>query len=182
LTDIHNESTWPVWATEAIEIAQPDPQWVEQGQMYKNELTILLTPFAINDIQHFGSTAIPHLPAKPIIDMMAITDSFDSLPAIISVLEKENWNYVPPELDGKEHRRFFVKVINDKRVAHLHIVLQQGEQWKNQLLFRDRLIAHPEWAEQYAQLKQKLAVDNKDDREAYTQAKTDFVQKVLGHH
>ena len=101
MTDIHNESTWPVWATEAIEIAQPDPQWVEQGQMYKNELTILLTPFVINDIQHFGSTAIPHLPAKPIIDMMAITDSFDSLPAIISVLEKENWNYVPPELDGK---------------------------------------------------------------------------------
>ncbi|WDF52786.1 GrpB family protein [Paenibacillus sp. KACC 21273] len=182
MTNIENESTWPIWATESVEIAPPDPQWIEQGKFYTNELTQLLSPVDIQHIEHFGSTAIPNLPAKPIIDMMAITDSFDQLPVIIPILEKEDWHYVPPELDGKQHRRFFVKVINDKRAAHLHIVLQQGQQWQNQLLFRDRLIAHPEWAEQYGQLKQHLAIDNKDDREAYTQAKTEFVQNILDHH
>lgn len=179
MTNIDNESTWPIWATESVEIVPPHPQWIEQGKLYKDELTRLLSLFDMQHIEHFGSTAIPNLPAKPIIDMMAITDSFDQLPAIIPVLEKENWHYVSPELDGKPHRRFFVKVIDDKRVAHLHIVLQQGQQWRNQLLFRDRLIAHPEWAEQYGQLKQHLAIDNKDDREAYTQAKTEFVQHIL---
>lgn len=179
MTDIHEESTWPVWATEPVEIATPDPKWLEQGQHYKNELTTLLQPFAIKDIQHFGSTAIPNLPAKPIIDMMAITESFAKLTSMIAILEKEDWHYVPPELDGKEYRRFFVKVIDDKRAAHLHIVLEHTENWQQQLLFRDRLIEHPQWAEAYAKLKQKLATDNKQDREAYTRAKTDFVQKIV---
>lgn len=74
MTNIDNQSTWPIWATESVEIVQPHPEWIEQGKLYKDELTRLLSLFDMQHIEHFGSTAIPNLPAKPIIDMMAITD------------------------------------------------------------------------------------------------------------
>jgi GrpB-like predicted nucleotidyltransferase (UPF0157 family) len=175
----NNKENWPVWATGAIEIMNPDPSWLEKGKHELNQISRLLSPFGVIKMEHFGSTSIPDLPAKPIIDLMAKIQSFDDLAKIIESLKSNNWHYVPPELDGKEWRRFFVKVQDDKRVGHLHLVLENEERWEKQLLFRNKLRQQPNLAKQYAELKRKLAEENKDEREAYTAAKTDFVKSVL---
>lgn len=136
-------------------------------------------PFGINQVRHIGSTSIPNLPAKPIIDLMADSDSFEQITDIAALLARYDWHYIPPHLDNRDWRRFFVKVKNDKRVAHLHLMLKGEERWEKQLLFRDRLRANPRLASEYACLKKKLAQEFNHDREAYTEAKTKFVDRVL---
>lgn len=170
---------WPVWATEEIEIKAADPSWLEKGAEEAARLKKLLADYRVNDIEHIGSTSIPGLPAKPILDVMARIPSYGELEAIITELAAHDWHYVPPELDGVPSRRFFVKVKNDKRQCHLHLMLQNEEKWDKQLRFRDILRLRPERVQEYAELKSKLAEHYKNDREAYTRAKTDFVQRVL---
>jgi GrpB-like predicted nucleotidyltransferase (UPF0157 family) len=174
----HNNN-WPVWATEKVEIKAYDPTWLAKGTQEVKDLRELLSSFGVSEVEHVGSTSIPNLPAKPIIDMMVKIKSFDDLEKIIENLKIDNWHYVPPALDGRAWRRFFVKVKDDKRECHLHLMLQDDEHWDKQLKFRDKLIEQPNLAKQYAELKRKIAEENENDREAYTEAKTDFVRSVL---
>lgn len=176
----HHQKEWPVWATEEIRIAAPDPAWLNKGIHEVEELKQRLAPFGNKQIEHIGSTSVPGLPAKPIIDVMAKVPSFDEIERIAEMLEEHRWSYVPPELDGRAYRRFFVRVKNDRRECHLHLMLDNEPRWEQQIQFRDRLREHSEWAQQYADLKVKLALENQDDREAYTAAKTEFIQRVLG--
>ncbi|WP_096435863.1 GrpB family protein [Alteribacter populi] len=173
------QSDWPVWATESVEIIEPDPKWIDKGMQEKNELYTILSPYGITEVEHFGSTSIRHLLAKPIIDLMAKTESFERIDEISSALIKIDWHFVPPNLDNRPWRRFFVKVKNDKRSAHLHIMYEGDERWEKQLLFRDRLRMNEKLRAEYAHLKRNLAKEFQGDREAYTKAKTTFVNKVL---
>jgi len=175
----NHKNNWPVWATEPVEIMIPDRDWLEKGTQEVNSLRENLSPFGVSEIEHVGSTSIPNLPAKPIIDMMAKLKTYNDLEDIIESLKTDNWNYVPPELDGHEWRRFFVKVKNDRRVCHLHLMLEDEERWEKQIKFRDKLREQSNLAEQYAELKRKLAEENREDREAYTEAKTDFIKSIL---
>ncbi|ALS78447.1 hypothetical protein AUO94_07120 [Planococcus kocurii] len=174
-----DQTNWPVWATESIEIANPDPTWLEKGKQEENQLYSLLSRFGIGQVIHIGSTSVPNLPAKPIIDLIADVDSFEQITDISPLLFNHDWHYVPPHLDNKDWRRFFVKVKNDKRVAHLHLMLKGEERWEKQLLFRDKLRDNPHLVIEYAGLKNKLAQEFSLDREAYTEAKTKFVNLVL---
>ncbi|RCW50813.1 GrpB protein [Paenibacillus prosopidis] len=110
---------------------------------------------------------------------MASIPSFKELNEIAIILATHEWHYVPPELDKQPWRRFFVRVKNDKRIAHLHLMLKGEERWEKQLLFRDRLRMDPSLALEYANLKNKLAHEYINDRESYTKAKTDFVKSVI---
>lgn len=179
MKDIHDPSTWPVWATEKIQIVDSDPMWEEKGR--KEEVLLLkhLARFGVTEVEHYGSTAIPNLPAKPIIDLMAKIDSFQLINEISSALAQHNWKYVPPELDGRSWQRFFVKVFNEKRVAHLHLMLQSEKRWEEQLLFRDKLRTNQNLVAEYARLKKELAKKYGDDRETYTKKKTEFIRFVL---
>lgn len=179
MKEIQDESTWPVWANEKIEIVDSDPKWVMTGIQEKARLLALLSSFGITEIHHYGSTSIPNLPAKPIIDLMAKVDTFNKIEEISSILENEGWNYVPPELDGRTWQRFFVKVVNDKRVAHLHILLEGDDRWDKHILFRDLLRNNQQFIEEYAILKRSLAKKYDKDREAYTNAKKEFITYVL---
>lgn len=106
----NHKNNWPVWATEPVEIKIPDLAWLEKGTQEVNCLRENLSPFGVSEIEHVGSTSIPNLPAKPIIDMMAKIKTYNDLEEIIESLKTDNWNYVPPELDGHEWRRFFSKL------------------------------------------------------------------------
>ncbi|MEJ8302755.1 GrpB family protein [Saccharibacillus sacchari] len=170
---------WPIWATEAIEIKPADPLWIAKGAEEAAQLKKLLSDYQVSEIEHMGSTSIPGLPAKPILDLMARIPSYHELGDIIAALAAHDWHYVPPELDGVPSRRFFVKVKSDKRHCHLHLMLHNESKWDRQLRFRDILRERPDLVDEYAELKTKLADEHKDDREAYTRAKTDFVQRVL---
>lgn len=176
-TGVNNN--WPVWATEKVEITDPDLGWQIKGRKLITELKKLLKEFNITNIEHIGSTSVPGLPAKPIIDIMAKASTFEETYKIALKLEPAGWNYVPAELDQNEWRRFFVKVTNDKRVAHLHIVLNDSARWDEHIKFREILTGNPDIKDEYAALKKKLANAYPDDREAYTKAKSGFIVKVI---
>ncbi|MCZ8538150.1 GrpB family protein [Paenisporosarcina quisquiliarum] len=169
----------PVWAFETIELKKPDPIWKDKGVREKEELYNLLSVFSVKQVEHIGSTAIPNLPAKPIIDLMASIPSLELIHEIVENLSLHEWHYVPPELDKQPWRRFFVKVKNDKRVAHLHLMQEGEERWEQQLKFRNKLRTNAHLAEEYATIKCHLAQEFNNDRESYTEAKTEFINKVL---
>jgi GrpB-like predicted nucleotidyltransferase (UPF0157 family) len=168
-----------VWATEPVSLVEPDRGWTLQGAGERQRLLDLLGPWLVDDVHHVGSTAIPGLPAKPIIDLMAGVRALDAAPDIVLVLSPHAWHYVPPELDARPWRRFLVKVAADRRVAHLHLLDPATPRWAEQLRFRDRLRQRPELAAEYAGLKRRLAREFVGDRESYAEGKAAFVQRVL---
>jgi GrpB-like predicted nucleotidyltransferase (UPF0157 family) len=86
---------------------------------------------------------------------------------------------VPPEIDRRPWRRFFVRVVDGRRVMHLHVMTLECPRWREQVIFRDALRADEKLVERYAALKRTLAAQHADDREAYSAAKSDFVRAVL---
>ncbi|MBU0904122.1 MAG: GrpB family protein [Firmicutes bacterium] len=179
MDNINEHKDIPKWAFEKIEIIKPDPMWEDKGIQEKEELCNLLSPFGVKQVEHIGSTAIPNLPAKPIIDLMASIPSFQHINKIVKNLSLHDWHYVPPELDNQPWRRFFVKVKDDKRVAHLHLMQEGEDRWEKQLEFRNKLRTNAHLAEEYASIKSQLAQEFNNDRERYTEAKTEFINKVL---
>lgn len=180
MSNIHDESTWPIWATEEVEIKEPNQAWLEKGKREKQLLLDLLDPIGIQEIEHYGSTSIPNLPSKPIIDLMAKVDCFKIVEdEAISILSNHNWHYVHPDLDQRPWQRFFVKVSNNKREAHLHLLQKGDDRWDKQLLFRDRLRSNQDLVNDYAKLKRKSAEKFKNDREQYTKSKTKFIYSII---
>jgi GrpB-like predicted nucleotidyltransferase (UPF0157 family) len=172
-------TTWPAWATEGVEVVDHDPAWADRGLQERDLLQELLAPWLTGAVEHVGSTAVPGLPAKPIIDLQAPVVTLDVADEIVPLVAPHGWQYVPPELDRRPHRRFFVRVSDDRRVAHLHVMTADSERWHQQLAFRDALRAEPALVRAYARLKAELADRHHDDREAYTAGKQRFVQEVL---
>jgi GrpB-like predicted nucleotidyltransferase (UPF0157 family)/predicted nucleotidyltransferase len=169
----------PKWATEAIEIVDADPDWEDQGKRLRDTLEVLLAPWLTGRIEHVGSTAIPGLPAKPIIDLQAAVAHLDASDSMAAVLSKHDWHYVTPDLDQRPWRRFFVKVNEGLRTAHLHVMTTDSARWRQQIAFRNALRADPSKTADYAALKRALAAEHADDREAYSAAKHLFIQAVL---
>ncbi|GAA1027583.1 MULTISPECIES: GrpB family protein [Amycolatopsis] len=178
-------SVTPDWAYERPEVHPPDPTWASRGSALCAELTRLLSPWlAAGQVEHVGSTAVPGLAAKPVLDVMAsMRDlSTETVSAVVPVLSAGGWCFVPPELDvAAPWRRFFVlpDAAGRRRVAHLHLLPEGHPRWQAQLKFRDALRADPGLAEEYAEVKRRLAGEV-TDREEYTAGKTDFVRRALG--
>jgi GrpB-like predicted nucleotidyltransferase (UPF0157 family) len=173
--------SWPAWATEKVEVVDPDPNWHKRGIDEIAQLKRLLAGLEIDHFEHIGSTAVPGLPAKPILDLMAQIPSFDRVDSIIEVLQPKQWHFVSPELDARPWRRFFVKVDDSAshRIAHFHLMLPEEPRWKQQLQFRDALRQDPLLAQAYGKLKREIADKYSDDREAYTVAKAEFIREAL---
>jgi GrpB-like predicted nucleotidyltransferase (UPF0157 family) len=142
----------------------------------------VLGPWLLGPIEHVGSTSIPGLVAKPVIDLMALAADLDAVAGeAAGPLDGMDWKYVPPELDGRPFRRFFAKVTPDgqHRLAHLHLMAPGAERWDTQLRFRDALRASPGRRDAYAAVKTALASTYAEDRERYTDEKAAFVVRVL---
>ncbi|MGB5952632.1 MAG: GrpB family protein, partial [Ornithinimicrobium sp.] len=116
-------SEWPAWATEKVELRPADPAWQERGEEERLLLGATVGSWLVAPIEHIGSTSVPDLPAKPILDFQAAVNTLDSAASIAVALAPTGWRYVPPELDARAWRRFFVKVLQGHRVAHLHVML-----------------------------------------------------------
>ena len=126
------------------------------------------------EIHHIGSTAVPGLSAKPIIDIMVAVTQLTSPEDYGRKLQPLGYEYHDSEEAG---RIFFRKGM--PRTHHVHIVECGSWTLRRHLLFRDYLRAHPQAMQQYAQLKQELAIRFESDREAYTQAKTEFIESIV---
>jgi GrpB-like predicted nucleotidyltransferase (UPF0157 family) len=175
-----DRSAWPAWATEPVDIADPDPSWSARGEALRTELQAQLAPWLRAGVHHVGSTSVLDLAAKPILDLMAGVDTLDRAADIARILRPHGWHAVPPALDRRAWRRFFVQVRDDRRVAHLHVMVPDEPRWNEQLVFRDRLRASLALRDEYAALKRLLARGLAHDREAYSAAKAEFVYGVVG--
>ena len=130
------------------------------------------------EIHHVGSTSVTGLPAKPIIDILVITDDIgqvDSLnPALIAL------GYEPQGEYGIPGRRFFTKGSDLNRSHHVHVFQQDHPEVGAMLDFRDYLCSHPRQAAEYGRLKEELAVLCEDDIIAYNAGKDAFVKELIG--
>ena len=161
-----------------IEIVEPDPRWPERFLVEATHLRRALDPALVIDIEHFGSTAIAGLAAKPIIDILIAVRSMVAAQAAITPLLA--LGYVFWEDNPRKDRMFFVKGMpphGERRTHHVHI-MEPGDELQAQLLFRNYLRAHPDEAQRYATLKRDLAHRHRYDREAYTSAKNDYVTSI----
>lgn len=163
-------------AEEPVLLEDHDPAWRAR---YQAERARLLEAVAgrVEAIEHIGSTAIPDLRAKPIIDMMAAVDRLEDMEAARGALEALGYEVVDA---GMPRRLFFRKRVPDGRTAfHLHVVETCTWHERNERLFRDYLLAHPEAVDLYAEAKQRAAATHASDRLAYTKAKTPCVQSIV---
>ncbi len=168
-------------AREEISIVPYNPNWPTLFQQEKEHLLECLPKELIRRIEHFGSTAVPGLSAKPIIDILVeVTSIEQTREKIVPVLESQGYEYFwrPSLFKGQPFYAWFIKRgRKGARTHHIHIVESDLEQ-SDELIFRDYLIAHPATAGEYQMLKQRLAESYPKDRVAYTKAKTDFILKV----
>ena len=131
------------------------------------------------DIQHVGSTAIPGIVAKPILDIAVAVHSFEAAYVCVGPIEALGYEYVGE--NGIPRRHYLVRRDFDtgQTIVHLHMNELGGPDWKTQVLFRDYMLAHPEAAEEYTALKRGLAAQFPRDREAYTDGKAPFIERIL---
>ena len=167
---------------EEVSIAPYDPAWPRMFEEEKRHLQECLPKDLIRRIEHFGSTAIPGLAAKPIVDVLVEVSSLEETRSRVApLLEAEGYDYFWRPTrgdDGPPFYAWFIKRNADRiRTHHVHMVERDFEHWDT-LLFRDYLIEHPETAREYEALKMTLAREYPNDREAYTNGKTEFVVKV----
>ncbi len=169
---------WPAWATEPIHVVDADPAWQVRGEQERQTLEDCLAPWVRDRIEHVGSTAVPGLPAKPIIDLQAAVADLEVADAVAATLAPYGWYFVGPGLDRRPWRRLFVKVVDGHRAAHLHLMTAGSSRLSEQRAFRDALATDLALRKAYAALKRDLAAQH-TDRAAYTDAKGDFVRMVL---
>ena len=169
---------------EEVAIAPYDPAWPELFRREKEHLLSCLPNELIVRIEHFGSTAVPGLSAKPIVDMLVeVTDLEATKVRIAPVLEQQGYEYFwrpTHEDDGPPFYAWFIKrdPKSGERTHHIHMVKDDFVEHWDRLLFRDYLIEHEEVAREYETLKTKLATASPFDRIAYTLGKTAFVVNV----
>jgi len=163
-----------------VEIVPYDPVWSSLFELEAARLRAVLDPGLVVGIEHFGSTAVPGLAAKPIIDILVAVKSLAAARA--TMVEPINaLGYVYWAENPKPDRMFFVKGMppyGERRTHHIHITQPDGEMWQRRLAFRDYLRANPDEALRYGTLKRDLAARYPADRERYTDAKTEYVEEV----
>ena len=168
---------------EEISIVPFDPRWADAFLEEHAHLRACLPPDLVGRIEHFGSTAIPGMAAKPIVDMLVEVSGLDATrERIVPILEGQGYDYFWRPTHGDDGPPFYAWFIRREprthtRTHHIHMVEPHFEHW-DALLFRDHLIAHPEIAREYEQLKLDLAARFPNDRRAYTDGKTAFVVRV----
>jgi GrpB-like predicted nucleotidyltransferase (UPF0157 family) len=163
-------------ADEPIRIAPYDPEWPAQFEQERAALVTAIGPWTTGGIHHIGSTAVPGLGAKPIIDILAGVRGLEESRECIEPLARLDYMYAP-FLPDEMH--WFCKPHPSRRTHHLHLIPADSRRYLDELAFRDRLRADPEVAEEYAALKRALAIRFEQDREAYTDAKSEFIHRVL---
>ncbi len=160
--------------TEEVALAPYDPNWAVQFEAEKRAIEAVLGD-RVAAIHHIGSTAIPGLAAKPVIDIMLVVRELADFGDCIAPLQTLGYAFIdyPQNVD----RKFFRK--GQPRTHHVHIVAQDNAELRDHLIFRDTLRANLELRDEYATLKYDLANRFKTDRAHYSDSKTQFVRRVI---
>jgi GrpB-like predicted nucleotidyltransferase (UPF0157 family) len=160
--------------SDPVELHPPSTRWGELADQWIAEIGRALYPLPVR-LEHIGSTAVPGLLAKPVVDLLVSVPDVDEEEAYRPALES-----LGLVLRAREPgHRFFRPPAGSPRIVHVH-VCQRGSTWEREhLAFRDRLRARPDLAAAYVELKQRLAAQDGMDRVAYTEGKAEFIRSVV---
>ncbi|WP_119718581.1 GrpB family protein [Cognatilysobacter tabacisoli] len=161
-----------------LRVIDYQPTWPAQYAQVEAELRAALSPLDAA-LEHIGSTAVPGLCAKPVIDVALGVDALDGVAMRIAALAAIGFVYRPEYESVIPERRYFVRAAGGTPRVHLHALVRAGALWRQHLLFRDALRRDPALMQSYASLKQHLAVRYASEKAAYTEAKGPFIEKVL---
>lgn len=163
---------------ESPELSAYSPMWPAIFAIEHGRLGAIFGADAVV-IEHIGSTAVPGLGAKPIIDVMLGAPALSIVERKIASLEADGYRYVQEFEKSMPERRYFVKAQGHPGYFHLHAVVYGSPFWKRHLAFRDALRADEALAGEYWKLKRRLAARFPNDRGAYTDAKSEFIRTVI---
>lgn len=157
-----------------VELAEPSPRWAEAFDGFAAALAPARPAEALA-IEHIGSTSVPGLPAKAILDV-AIGQHPGSAPEPLHEWLMRAGHLYRGEADGhRPDRMYALELEPGVRLVNVHVLDRDCEQWRRYLAFRDHLRTHPAERDEYGQLKRRLALEHPEDRLAYLQAKTSFI-------
>lgn len=156
-----------------VRLVSYSPAWHVLFEREKKTLLIALRGIVLK-IEHIGSTSIPDMEAKPIIDMAATIPSIDIVPKCVQPLAAVGYEYKGEY--GLPGRHFFTK--GSPHTHYLHVVAQGSDHWTSWVLFRDYVTVHKDVAAEYSQLKRDLAKTYHSNRDAYTKAKSEFISMI----
>lgn len=157
-----------------VRLDEPHPRWPEAFEAEAEAIRAALGDTALA-IEHIGSTSIPGIVAKPIIDMMAGLRRLEDVKLCRGPLERLGYDYAGEQVEGD-----YIFGKGKERTFLLHMVEMDGYRWRRNLAFRDRLRDDPRLARQYAELKQRLAAAHSEDRALYADKKMPFINSVVG--
>jgi GrpB-like predicted nucleotidyltransferase (UPF0157 family) len=161
---------------EAVRIVPYDPRWPARFEEERAALAATLGEAVAGGIHHVGSTAVRGLESKPIIDILVGVRGLDESRPCLRELSGLGYLYAPYR---GEEMHWLCKPDPRRRTHHLHLVPVDSPRFRDELAFRDYLRAHPARARAYGALKRRLAIRFECDREAYTDAKSEFVRETL---
>ena len=160
-----------------VQVVEHDPEW---ASLFEEEAAAICRaggPLVL-DVQHVGSTAVPGLPAKPILDIAVAVRSSGDIPGLVRRLTAVG--YIDRGDGGRDGGYLLVRDSEPEvRTAHVHVVERADPQWHHYVVFRDALRRDSAIRERYGELKQRLAAAYANDRERYTSGKSEFIRRVL---
>lgn len=159
-----------------VVLSEPTNEWKEEFEKQKKVLEGIFKEDLI-DIQHVGSTAIPGLKAKPIVDIAVAVNKLEDVLKYVDALNEVGYEFRGNA--GVEGRYFFAKGDAENRTHYLHTEPINSSNWETHIFFRDYLIEHPELIKEYENLKVELALKYPEERSKYTAGKNDFITGVL---
>lgn len=158
-----------------IEMVDYRPEWAQLFEQEKAVLYgVLVQAKAV--IEHIGSTSVPGLAAKPIIDIMIGLADFTIANSLVPSITALGYDYIAEYEEIMPYRRYFQKLNQKQHTHHIHMVGIGGEFWNRLLLFRDYLRTHDGAVKEYANLKNSLATREWRDMNEYAYAKTEFIK------
>jgi GrpB-like predicted nucleotidyltransferase (UPF0157 family) len=162
---------------EAVRVVPYNDEWPAQFCSERNRLAALAPELLA--VEHVGSTAVPGLAAKPIIDMMATVPNMDVADRVVERLCSSGYTTSAEFNRSLGDRRWLMRHAGGHRTHHLHLVLASSRDWMERICFRDALRRDAGLAARYADLKQRLAFQFGSDRDGYGNAKTEFITSAI---
>ncbi len=165
-----------------VKLVPHDPHW---EVLYEDEKRILshASSDTILAIEHIGSTAIPGIPAKPIIDISIGVESLEIARGMKDRFAELGYEYRPfisgNTFEDLKAQELYVKGPHTKRTHYIHVTIHNSDFWNRTLLFRDYLRCNSDRAQAYADLKTRLAKEYPDDRKQYSNNKAEFIIQTL---
>jgi GrpB-like predicted nucleotidyltransferase (UPF0157 family) len=161
-----------------VNLVEYNPDWQHEFAKQRDRLAIILGPWLAKPVEHVGSTAVPGLSSKPIVDILAPVTSLVEAQEAVPILDENGWLRWPTD-PNKSWRLWFLRPRPDARTHHLYLVRHDDPHVRELRAFRDVLRTDERVRNEYQALKYGLAQVFHDDREAYTAAKATFIENTM---